>query len=171
MPPTPAESAPDRDFVDALTEQWAEERPELETRDLAIDARIMRLHRILRGRADAAVADTELNPRELNVLAALRRSGAPHCLTPSELSRSLLLSSGAMTNRIDRLEERGLVERLPEPGDRRKVRVRLTDAGVDLIDHAMDTHVASLADAFDVLEPAEREQLGALLRRVLAKLE
>jgi DNA-binding MarR family transcriptional regulator len=161
----------ERDHVDALTDQWARERPELDTRGLAVSARVVRLQRHLDRRIREVLTRFDLHEGEANVLAALRRAGAPHELTPSELSRSLLLSSGAMTNRLDRLEARGLLVRVPDPQDGRRVRVRLTDAGQDVVDAAMDAHTAALAEQLGFLAEDERRALEGLLRRVLSVLD
>jgi DNA-binding MarR family transcriptional regulator len=159
------------DHVDRLLDQWAAVRPELDTRSLRLSARIVRLQRILdRGVADV-LARFGVNEGEINVLATLRRAGPPYELTPTELYRGLLLSSSAMTNRIDRLEERGLVLRIPDVDDGRKVRVALTDAGRDLVDAAMDVHVAHLADELGFLDDDDHGRLEDLLRTILARLE
>ncbi|MBW3618976.1 MAG: MarR family transcriptional regulator [Actinobacteria bacterium] len=159
------------DHVDRLVSQWADQRPELATAALSISARVIRLERFLGRVANAATSSWGLTEGELNVLAALRRSGPPFALTPTQLYQGLLLSSGAMTNRIDRLEQQDLVERQRDVEDRRRILVRLTDAGRELIDEAMDAHVAGLEDVFADLGADEREQLTQLLRKLLARLE
>jgi DNA-binding MarR family transcriptional regulator len=161
----------ERDHVDTLIAQWAAQRPELGTAALAVAARVVRLERFLGRSAAAAMARWGLNEGELNVLAALRRSGPPFTLTPTQLYQGLLLSSGAMTNRIDRLEDQGLVERQRDVEDRRRILVVLTEAGRQLIDEAMDAHVASLEEALAVLGSDERDALAQLLRKVLGRLE
>ncbi len=159
------------DHVDHLTEQWAQQRPELDTRPLRISARVVRLQRYVEQHVAPTHDELGVSEGEVNVLAALRRSGPPYELTPTELYRGLLLSSSAMTNRIDRLETEGLVHRIPDADDRRRIRVALTDQGRDLVDEAMDRHVASLREITDVLDDAEHEALEATLRRVLLHLE
>jgi len=159
------------DHVDAIVEQWAEERPELPTGALALAARILRLQRFLDERVDASLASTGLNRGELNVLATLRRAGPPHELTPTQLYQGLLLSSGAMTNRIDHLEERGYVRRAPDHEDRRRIRVALTVTGRELIDMAMEQHVADLEAHLGFLAADDHEQLTRLLRRILIEFE
>lgn len=161
------------DHVDHLLAQWAEERPELSTGALAVAARIARLHRFLARTSAEALTGHGLSEGEGNVLAALRRAGPPYALTPTELYRSLLLSSGAMTNRVDRLQERGLVAREDDPADRRRVLVRLTDEGRELIDAAMDAHVGALEAALTEALPAQeqRDELVGLLRRALGHFE
>jgi DNA-binding MarR family transcriptional regulator len=161
----------DHDHVDSLSRQWARRRPELDLSGLSVAARVLRLQRILEREAADVLRPFELNEGEVQVLAALRRSPPPHELTPTELYRSLLLSSGAMTNRLDRLERAGLVQRLPDPDDGRRVIVRLTDEGRDVIDEAMDAHTASLRRLLSVLSDEERAGLEDHLRRLLSRLE
>lgn len=159
------------DHVDHLVEQWAQERPELTTGALALTARVVRLQRFLDHHVDASLEEAGLNRGELNVLATLRRAGEPHELTPTELCRGLLLSSGAMTNRIDQLEERGYVRRIPDVDDRRRIRVALTADGRRVVDTAMDAQVAHLEAELGFLDTDERDRLSALLRRVLVEFE
>ncbi len=161
----------ERDHVDGLVEQWAVERPELDTSGLRLSARIVRLQRFLDQASQAVVSDFDLQLGELNVLAALRRAGEPYELTPTDLYRGLLVSSGAMTNRLDRLEEDGLVTRVPDPDDRRRIKVALTTRGAELIDQAMDEHTALLRGAFAGIDEDQRRDLEQLLRSVLVKLE
>lgn len=169
---TPSTDPPPGDHVDELLAQWAEERPEFDTSALAIGARVARLSRFLIRVSQTALDHFGVNEGEGNVLAALRRSGPPYALTPTELYRSLLLSSGAMTNRIDRLEEQGYVVRERDADDRRRILVRLTDSGRELIDRAMDAHVSALAAELETaLGPDERDDLADLLRQALAHFE
>jgi DNA-binding MarR family transcriptional regulator len=160
-----------RDHVDDLTEQWAAERPELDTGPLRLGARIVRLERFLARRIRSDLEDVGLNEGEVNVLAALRRAGPPYELTPTELYQGLLLSSGAMTNRIDRLEAAGYVRRIPDETDRRRTRVALTEPGRRAVDRAMDHHLEGLDRLFAALPVADRTALEDLLRRLLADLE
>jgi DNA-binding MarR family transcriptional regulator len=159
----------ERDHVDGLVEQWAAERPELDTSGLRLSARIVRLQRFLDQASQAVVSGFGLQLGELNVLAALRRAGDPYELTPTDLYRGLLVSSGAMTNRLDRLEEHDLVTRVPDPEDRRRIKVALTARGAELIDQAMDEHTAVLREAFSGIDARQREDLEGLLRSVLVQ--
>lgn len=161
------------DHVDHLLAQWADERPELPTGALAVAARVARLHRFLVRTSAEAMTGFGLTEGEGNVLAALRRAGPPYALTPTDLYRSLLLSSGAMTNRVDRLQERGFVVREDDPSDRRRVLVRLTEDGREVIEAAMDAHVAALEGAIDAALPEaeDRDLLVGLLRRTLLHFE
>lgn len=154
-----------------LAEQWAQQRPELGTAALEVAARVFRLQRILSRSAAARLTEVGLNEGEFSVLAALRRAGPPFELTPTELHRSLLLSSGAMTHRVDGLVRAGHVTRLPDDEDRRKVRVRLTDAGHELADWAIGAYAQTLTELLDVLDNDEREVLSVHLRVLLGRLE
>jgi DNA-binding MarR family transcriptional regulator len=160
-----------RDHVDELTDQWARERPDLDTSALRLSARILRLERFLSRRIHSDLDAVGLSEGEVNVLAALRRAGPPYELTPTELYRGLLLSSGAMTNRIDRLQDAGLVHRIPDDDDRRRTRVALTERGRETIDDAMDAHLRGLEGLLGFLGDEDRDALEDLLRRVLCHLE
>jgi DNA-binding MarR family transcriptional regulator len=161
-------TGPARDEVDALLDAWRRERPDLDVTPMEVLSRISRLaHHLDRRRASAFRAH-DLEPWEFDVLAALRRSGSPYQLTPGELLRETLVTSGTMTNRVDRLTARSLVSRDEHPGDRRGVLVRLTDRGRQTVD-------AALADLLDFehamlteLSDADRTLLVHALRRLLA---
>lgn len=159
------------DHVDHLTAQWARERPELDTSLLRISARLVRLCRYLDRASADHLSPFGLKDGEQNVLAALRRSGPPYELTPTELYRSLLVSSGAMTNRLDRLEAAGLLVRTPDPDDRRRTRVALTDQGREVIDAALDAHLDAIGDMFTGLSEEDADELERLLRDILGRLE
>ncbi|MGQ7297645.1 MarR family winged helix-turn-helix transcriptional regulator [Quadrisphaera sp. KR29] len=159
------------DEVDRLVAAWARERPDLDASPLLVLSRVSRLaHHLERARAQAFAA-TELVQWEFDVLAALRRSGAPHELSPSALAAATLVTSGTMTTRIDRLAARALVERRPDPADRRGVIVRLTEQGARRVDAALADLLARERSVLDVLGPVQAEQLAALLRRLLAPFE
>lgn len=161
----------DHDHVDGLLAQWAEERPELDVHGLAIAARIIRLQRFLDRRTAAVVSEHGLTIGETNVLAALRRAGAPHTLTPTELYRSLLLSSAAMTHRLDRLEELGYVTRARAEHDRRQIRVSLTPEGLEVVDRVMDAYTGQLTKVLATLDGDHRDELERSLRALLCTLE
>ena len=112
-------------------------------------------------------AEFGLQPGEFDVLATLRRSGAAQGLTPTALYEDMMISSGSMTNRIDRLESAGLVERVPNPGDGRATLVRLTRAGLKLIDRAVVAHVRNQAEVLSPLDATEQRQLADLLGKLL----
>ena len=160
------------DPVERAIEQWSRERPDLEGLDaMAIFARLSRLAALARPAVEAGIARYGLKPGEFDVLACLRRSGEPFELTPKALVEHLLLSSGAMTNRLDRLEAAGHIERRPDPGDRRGVLVGLTPAGRELIDAAVEGHVANEVSLLSVLDHDERAALDQALRRLVGALE
>lgn len=158
---------PRRDEVDELVEAWARERSDLDLAPVAVFSRISRLSRHLDLARRTAFTAHGIESWEFDVLAALRRAGAPYELSPGRLLRETLVTSGTMTNRVDRLAARGFVERSPDPGDRRGVIVRLTAEGKTAVDGAfealLDAERTFLAD----LPDAERGQLAELLRTLL----
>jgi DNA-binding MarR family transcriptional regulator len=159
------------DHLDAIAAQWARERPDLDVSALVLLGRLFRAAKLADEELGTRIRRHELEPGWFDLLAALRRSGAPYELNPTELIRTTLLSSGGMTKRIDRLEHEGLVERRPDPGDRRGTLIRLTPRGEALIDEALEAHVANEEELLEGLSPSERARLDALLRKLLARLE
>lgn len=160
-----------RDHVDRILEQWHRERPDLDTSPMSVIARISRLSRILERRIAEVLARHGLNESQFGVLAALRRAGPPYCLSPTALYSSLLISSGAMTNRLDRLTAMGLVRRLPDPNDRRSMLVQLTPKGLRVIEDAVAAHTANEQVLLGPLSTTERGTLAGLLRKLLAEHE
>jgi DNA-binding MarR family transcriptional regulator len=156
-----------RDQVDQVLEQWEEERPDLDVSSMEIGSRILRLSKHIRNHMKDALAPFQLDPWGFDVLAALRREGEPFAMSPTELRRAAILTSGAMTNRIDRLEHLGLVERVPDPEDRRGVKVHLTSAGQQLIDEAVVSRLEAADELVSNLTAAERRTLADLLRKLL----
>lgn len=126
---------------------------------------------ITRDRINPLFAEFGLQPGEFDVLATLRRSGKPYALTPTALYEDAMISSGSMTNRIDRLEKAGLVARTPSPNDGRATLVMLTRAGIKLIDEALVAHLKNQADVLAPLTQAEQEQLSRLLGKLLKAYE
>lgn len=159
-----------RDHVDRIFEQWAVERPDLDRSAMAVLARILRAARIVDLEMGRVFSDDGLHRGEFDVLATLRRAGQPFRLNPSDLSATLLLSTGAMTNRLDGLESAGLVRRLPDPDDRRGVLVELTPRGRVLIDRILTAHVRNEERILESLTGADRRQLTRLLRKLLVSL-
>ena len=157
----------DEDEVDRLVDAWRRERPDLDVAPLEVLSRVTRLARHLDRARRSAFETHDLEPWEFDVLAALRRAGDPYELSPGALLTQTLVTSGTMTNRIDRLEGKGLVVRSPDPRDRRGVLVGLTADGrqrvdaalADLLDHER-TLLASLGDR-------DRDQLAGLLRTLV----
>jgi DNA-binding MarR family transcriptional regulator len=157
-------SEPDGDEVDRLVEAWRRERPDLDVRPMQVLSRVTRLARYLDIARREAFAGQALETWEFDVLSALRRSGPPYQLSPGRLLRETLVTSGTMTNRVDRLASRGLVERLPDPEDRRGVLVRLTEAGRTSVDAALDRLLARERVLLDGLSADESVRLATLLR-------
>ena len=155
------------DAIDHLVEQWHRERPELDVSPTAVLQRITRVHVLQSASFTEVFARHGLTFGEFEVLAALRRSGRPWRMKPTELYGALVLSSGATTNRIDRLEAAGLVERIPDPDDRRGTLVGLTPRGRRTLDAATADHLANEERLLEALSPRDRDQLVRLLRKLL----
>jgi DNA-binding MarR family transcriptional regulator len=154
------------DAVDRILEQWARERPDLDASPMAVIGRVQQLAREIERALDRVFARFGLGVGEFDVLATLRRSGAPYRLTPGALLKSMMVTSGAVTKRVDRLERTGLVARAPDPDDRRGVLVGLTADGLKLVDRVVEEHIANEEDLLAGLTDAERERLARLLRKV-----
>lgn len=159
------------DRATRAAEQWARERPDLDTGSMVLLGRLGEAALVIaRDRLNPAFAAFGLQPGEFDVLATLRRSGAPYALTPTGLYEAAMISSGSMTNRIDRLEKAGLVERRPNPADKRGTLVALTAEGLALIESAVETHVANQQAIVSGLLESERKQLSELLGKLIASL-
>jgi DNA-binding MarR family transcriptional regulator len=159
------------DHVDAILEQWRRERPDVDTAALGLIGRLHRAAALTNAPLATGLAEHGLQPGWFDLLAALRRTGRPYELNPTQLMRATLLSSGGMTKRLDRLVEAGLVERRADPTDRRGVLVRLTPHGKALVDEVIEAHVANEERLLRSLKPADRRTLDELLRTLLADLE
>lgn len=158
------------DAVDLFLAQWARERPDLDSSPMGIIGRVNRLHQILGRGVGDLLAEYDLERWEFDVLATLRRSGAPYQLTAKELVRMMMVGSAAMTNRVDRLVRKELVHRRADPASRRRVLVSLTDKGLDLVNGAVEGHLANEARLLDGLSAEEQAQLVALMRTLLLSL-
>jgi DNA-binding MarR family transcriptional regulator len=158
------------DAVDEFIAQWRRERPDLALDAMATVGRLGRVAGIGERVIEANLRRHGLRLGEFDVLAALRRMGAPHVAAPSRLTRMLMLSPAAMTNRLDRLEQAGLIERRPAPDDRRSTPVALTDAGFAAVDAAVTDHVALEQEILSALSPDQRRALDDALRVLLATL-
>jgi DNA-binding MarR family transcriptional regulator len=158
------------DQIDALVGQWAAQLPELDLDTMARVARVTEVARAIEARIAAFAAAAGVDVAEGDVLFALRRSGAPYRLSPSAISAALLVSSGTLTSRLDRLERKGLIRRVPHPSDRRSTEVELTAAAVALVDAAIRRHVANEQQMLSALSPREQQQLDRLMRKLLAHL-
>ena len=159
------------DRIDRIGEQWRRERPDLDLSALELVGRLLRAAELADARLTAGLAGFGLQPGWFDLMAALRRAGAPYELSPTELMSSTMLTSGGITKRLDRLVEAGLVERRPDPNDRRGTRVRLTRRGKGAIDRALAAHVANEEQLLSALSAADRRALDAALRKLLESLE
>jgi DNA-binding MarR family transcriptional regulator len=163
--------SPDADEVDLIVGAWNRERPDLDVEPLHVLSRISRLSRLLDQARRKAFAQHDLDAWEFDVLSALRRAGNPYELSPGQLIQQTLVTSGTMTNRVDRLTERGLVERHPSLADRRGILVRLTHPGREVVDGAMADLIAQEHLLIDSLSVTEQKQLAGLLRTLLGSVE
>lgn len=160
-----------QDEVDRLVAAWRRERPDLDVEPLEVLSRVSRLARHLDRARRLAFAEHRLEPWEFDVLTALRRAGSPYQLSPGQLLTQTLVTSGTMTNRIDRLATKGLVEREPDPTDRRGVLVRLTAAGQQRADAALAALLDQERALLGNLTGAQRRELAALLRSLTAPFD
>ncbi|WP_311275315.1 MarR family transcriptional regulator [Methylobacterium sp. WCS2018Hpa-22] len=149
-------------------EQWARERPDLDIGPMVLLGRLGEAALLIsRDRLNPLFAEFGLQPGEFDVLATLRRSGIPYALTPTALYEAAMISSGSMTNRLDRLENGGLVERRPNPADKRGTLVALTADALALIDRAIEAHIANQQSIVSGLDEQERGQLAVLLGKLI----
>lgn len=159
----------DSDHVDLLLAQWARQRPDLDCSPMGVLGRVARMAAIAGREVSEELKECGLLGSDFDILATLRRAGEP--LTPTALYQSAMLSSGAMTARLDKLEQRGLITRQAAPDDRRSLLVNLTDAGLALVDEAVERHLANERRLLAPLTLAEQELLAALLKRWLLENE
>jgi DNA-binding MarR family transcriptional regulator len=159
------------DAVDAITGQWNRERPELDTLAMAVFGRIYRLSRLMGDRTEKEYQRFGIGRGEFDVLATLRRAGAPYTLSPRQLSGTLMLTTGGMTGRLDKLERAGLLERAPDPHDRRGLKVTLTERGLGVIDESVGAGLALQQAALEGLGPEQAARLADLLRELLDATE
>ena len=157
---------PTSDEVDRIVEDWSRERPDVDFAPMHVLSRVGRLSKHLDRARRQAFAASGLEPWEFDVLAALRRAGAPYQLSPKALLQQTLVSSGTMTNRIDRLVERRLVERRTDPHDGRGVLVVMTSRGAEAVDDAISELLAGEAELLEGLSKADQERLAGLLRKL-----
>jgi DNA-binding MarR family transcriptional regulator len=159
------------DAVDAIVQEWRRERPDLDPSAKEIAGRVIRLAGLFQQAYSETFSPLGLNDGDYGVLAPLRRSGEPFELTPTELAKHRMMTSGGMTAALDRLERRGLVVRVPNPNDRRGSLVRLTSSGREVIDVAMEQHVVTEQRLVAGLSALERSELATLLRKLLHAAE
>jgi DNA-binding MarR family transcriptional regulator len=157
---------PAHDEVDRIVGAWVRERPDLDFAPLQVLSRVGRLAKHLDRARRAAFTASELESWEFDVLSALRRAGRPYQLSPKALLQQTLVSSGTMTNRIDRLVERNLVERRTDPNDGRGILVTMTSFGQSRVDAAISRLLESEGELLDALSPIDQERLAALLRKL-----
>lgn len=158
-----------RDAVDAIIEQWRDERPDLDDLlPMEVFGRVYRVAAAVGERMERAYQRLGIGRGEFDVLATLRRSGEPFNLSPRQLSDTLMLTTGGMTGRLDKLEKGGLITRTPDPGDRRSMRAQLTPAGRELIDRAVAAGLRVQRDILGQLPPADARRLADLLRDLCA---
>lgn len=158
------------DYIDQIVSAWSRERPDLDLTPMRIIGRISRAAHILDRRLEDTFATLALHGGRFDVLAALRRAGPPYCLTPTALYNSLLISSGAITNRLDRLAADGLVERIASNGDRRSLLVKMTPKGLKKINEAISLHLRNEHNLISELTDNERATLVRILRKLLVEL-
>lgn len=159
------------DEVDRIVTAWERERPDLDVSPLLVLSRVSRLARHLDLARRAAFSEHGLEPWSFDVLSALRRTGRPYQLTPGQLVTQTLVTSGTMTNRIDRLAAAGLVERHPDPGDRRGVLVRLTELGVERVDAALADLLSRERNLLATLDDQTQQELASTLRGLVAPFD
>ncbi|MFF7276724.1 MarR family transcriptional regulator [Streptomyces griseorubiginosus] len=156
-----------KDAVDAIIDQWAAVRPDLDTKAMEVFGRIYRLGRAMGDRVEQAYAPYGISRGEFDVLATLRRAGEPYTLSPRQLSSTLMLTTGGMTGRLDKLERAALLRRSPDPHDRRGLQVTLTDKGLSVIDEAVEAGLTVQTQALATLTEDRAAQLADLLRELL----
>lgn len=155
------------DDLDKIQAQWRKQRPDLNTDPMALIGRLLRVSHFMSQEMAKTFALYGLNGASFDVLATLLRAGPPHALSPNELLQTMMITSGTMTNRIDRLEKAGLVERVSSSEDKRSVSITLTRKGKTLTDDMMQAHVDKQRDLVSKLKPAEQKQLNLLLKKYL----
>jgi DNA-binding MarR family transcriptional regulator len=160
-----------QDDVDRVIAGWQRERPDLDTTAMGVVGRLLLVARRADETLSAPLRERGLERGWFDLLAALRLAGPPYELNPTALMGSLMLSSGGMTKRLDTMERAGLIERHPDPGDRRGRLARLTPAGKRLVDRAVGIHAANENRLLGPLDGAELEALDGSLRKLLAALD
>lgn len=160
----------ERDAVDRIISEWNTVRPDVDVSPVHVIGRVSRLSRLLDRRLAENFSRHGIENWMYDVLATLRRIGEPYELSAGDLVRQTMVTTGAITNRIDRLEERGLVERIASAGDRRKVIVRLTPDGLRLVDEVVSTHMTTEREILSTLTPTQEHHLAKYLRAVLLTL-
>ncbi len=171
MPITSKKDNEQKDLVDYIVCNWHKSLPSLDTRGTQTIGRIVRLNHFISRKVDSNLARFDLAVGEFDVLAALRRQEKPFCLTPTRLQELVMISSGGLSNRINRLEKRELITRLPDPSDRRGVIVQLTEKGLQLIDEVAPRHLSVESEIVQHLTEEEQATLAMLLKKILLSEE
>ena len=159
-----------KDGVDSILEQWQRERPDVDTSPMGVIGRLARTERRLSQSLRESFAAHGLQTHEFDILATLRRAGAPYRLTAGQLTQAAMVTSGAITNRIDRLLDKGWVTRETDPDNRRSVRISLSKSGLAKVDSVLEQHVAREAELLAGLSEKQQSQLAKLLRTLLISL-
>jgi len=167
----PRRDKPADDHITQAITAWRRERPGLDLSGMEVVARLLRIAHRFDEAQDEFFSALGLKPGWLDVLGALRRAGRPYRLTPTRLAEDALISTAGMTNRLDRLEQAGLVSRLRDPEDRRGVLVELTGDGFELVDAAVDAHRGLSRRLLGGLDAGERDELDSLLKKLLSPLD
>jgi DNA-binding MarR family transcriptional regulator len=170
-PRRPKRPQPLADHVETILGQWRDQRPDIDPSPMGVVGRVKRLAKLFEAATSQNFARFDLEPWQFDVLASLRRAGAPFRLAAGALGRSMMITSGSVTNRVDSLERRGLVRRLRDPGDRRGVLIELTADGRRLVDEVLAHHLEVERGLIAGLPAPQREQLAGLLRAMLVTLE
>ncbi|EGR0488282.1 transcriptional regulator [Vibrio cholerae] len=160
-----SENTMPNDKVDAILAQWRSVRPDLDFSSMGVVGRLRQTNGIWKTKLDQVFDGFGLSCIEFDILATIRRNDRE--ITPTELYQTLMLSSGAISTRIEQLVQRGLVQRVASEQDRRSCKVTLTEQGIELVDQALNAHVANVDGMLSVLTEQERKQLGQLLKKIL----
>lgn len=161
----------ENDFIDNLMQRWLTERPELNVSPIAVIGRAIRIGDVLKRELKELLRPYGLEVWEFDVLATLRWSGDEVGLTPKELMEFVMSSSGTMTHRLDRLEKAGFVKRVPNPDDRRSVRIKLAKRGIEVVEKSLTEHIASAEQAVSELSQREQQQTARVLKKILRRIE
>ncbi|MBM7365690.1 MarR family winged helix-turn-helix transcriptional regulator [Gordonia hydrophobica] len=156
----------EQDAVDDIVGQWGHERPDMDVSALQVFGRLHRAYLLYQTSLSSLFSDYDLNMASFDVLASLRRNGAPYRMTSGELAKTMLVTTGGVTLRVDRLEKAGLVERKRDPDDRRIVYVCLTTTGLSLIDQTASAHFANELRLLQGLDEADQRALSTLLQKL-----
>lgn len=155
------------DAVDMYMKQWHKERPDLDTDPMSVIARMSRAGKLITTSIRDNFQGADIEPWEFDVLATLRRAGSPHTLTPKKLAATSMVGGAAMTHRIDKLVQRGLVTREVDATNRRQLLVSLTAQGIQLVDSLIVDHIQNSESFLEILDADERSRLNTILRKLL----